>query len=133
MLLAAGCSAVTAGLMLGGWIAQARATHSGYKARIDDGRKELERAFATITARDGRIRQLEFTIDEVRARETQTTFPENPAIEKAIVDERWPRVYQELEQIEDAAGRAEFEELAMKALRNQPDATAEEIIDEVFA
>ena len=87
-------------------------------------RADLERAVS-------RVAGLESMLDEIRARETQTTPP--PTVTSAPPGQPLPpEIERELAAIEDEEGREELAELARHALRTRPNASVNELVGEVF-
>lgn len=97
---------------------------SAMQARLTDAFEANQRA-------RNRIEHLELTIDEIRARQLDTTAP--LAVTPNTPEPEIPaEVERELEQIEDLEGRAEFREQILLLMETKPELEPRQIIAEVF-
>lgn len=91
--------------------------------RLTDRNEELERTRA-------RVGQLEFTIDEIRARQLETTPPVPTDTTPARVLPA--EIEQEISLIEDADGRDEYREQALLILEQFPELEPKDVIERLF-
>lgn len=86
---------------------------------------------ASLSDRTARIVHLELTIDEIRAKQLDTSLPLGSDVKVATV-ELPKEVEAEIALIDDEAGRDEFREQALLIVEQFPELEPQAIIDRVF-
>lgn len=127
MALLAGVAIAIAGFLYG------RQVERQHNRELDAVRNlvaiEHERVHARATQR---VAFLEHTLDEIRAKQLETTPP--LAITPEVIEKGLPEeVEREIEQIEDEEGRQEYREQAQMLIEQFPELEPQAIIDRIFS